>query len=202
MVESIENLKKSIRANFRQLRNSITSEQATLAGKQLCNHLVAHPAYDRAENITCFLSFDGEIDTTPVVNQLIRDKKICYLPKLKPNKPNRLWFMPYSEDTPLKANKLNIQEVDLPVNHAIRVSELDLILMPLVAFDSTGNRLGMGGGFYDATLAHLKNAPRRPLCIGLAYEQQRVEKIPAEPWDFPLDGILTDKGFCSFQTKE
>jgi 5-formyltetrahydrofolate cyclo-ligase len=74
---------------------------------------------------------------------------------------------------------------------------LDVILMPLVAFDGQGNRLGMGAGYYDRTLAFLRHRRhwRKPRIIGLAYEFQRMPALPAEPWDVPLDGIITEAGF-------
>ncbi|MET1256153.1 5-formyltetrahydrofolate cyclo-ligase [Aliikangiella maris] len=195
----VEHAKKAIRQEIRQRRNLITSEQSRKSGKAALKHLLAHPTYFNAKHIACFLSFDGEISTQAIIEQLIIDKTRCYLPKLKPMKPNRLWFLPYTHETKLIPNKLKIPEVDLAVNHAIRISQLDIILMPLVAFDIKGNRLGMGGGYYDATLAHLVGAKEKPLCFGLAFEEQKVDSIPSQPWDYPLDGIFTQKDFYSFE---
>lgn len=192
--DSIQQQKKIIRQQFRQIRNKITGKQAEQAGLALAEQFKNIPEFQSAKNIACFISFDGEINTKPLIEMIIKDKDVCYLPKLKPNKPNRLWFLPYAKGVQLVNNRLGIPEVDLPVNHALAVSKLDLILIPLVAFDNQGNRLGMGGGFYDTSLAHLSNRTgSRPQCIGVAYQQQMVDAIPLEAWDFALDGVLTQQ---------
>ncbi len=71
---------------------------------------------------------------------------------------------------------------------------LDLVLLPLVAFDALGNRMGMGGGYYDRTFSFksLRKGMTGPNLIGLAHEIQRVEKLPIESWDIPLTSIVTD----------
>ena len=198
MTHSIKNQKSNIRSKIRQLRKSISGEQALKAGTQLRDNLKKLDNYASYQSVACFLSFDGEIDTRPVLDMLIEDKQRCFLPKLRPSQPNRLWFMPYTGRESMRNNRLGIPEVELTVNHALAVSKLDIILMPLVAFDEAGNRLGMGGGFYDATLAHLKQTDKRPLCIGLAFEQQKIESIPTQRWDYPLDGVLTQNNYYSF----
>lgn len=193
--------KAQIRQQIRKLRQSISPEQSLKAGNTLVNQITQHPIYTTSQNIACFLSFDGEISTQPLIERLWQDKKSCFLPKLKPNKPNRLWFMPYQFQQQLIPNRLGIPEVDLPVNHAMRISQLDLILMPLVAFDPLGNRLGMGGGFYDATLAYLNedNALKLPYLHGLAFDEQKQAAIPTDAWDIKLDGVFTEKQHYSFR---
>ena len=191
-------LKSEIRIQIRQKRKSLSSDYKTNAANQLVNHLENHQIFKKAKNISCFLSFDGEISTNPLIQSIVSNNKQCYLPKLKPFKPYRLWFMPYDGSTLMLNNKYGIPEVDLPINRAIAPSQLDIVLMPLVAFDSKGNRLGMGGGFYDATFAHLRNSFNRPLFFGLAYGMQEVEQLPNEPWDLPLDAIVTEKEFRLF----
>ncbi len=198
MPDTQQQLKTLIRSQIREIRRGISLQASLDAGKLLRDQVCQNTAYQQAKNVACFLSFDGEISTQPLVEQILIDKKCCYLPKIKPLKPNRLWFMPYRAKQVLVKNKLGIDEVDLNVNHAVRISQLDIIFSPLVAFDISGNRLGMGGGYYDATLAYLRNQPVKPLFYGLAYAQQQVEHVPAQPWDYPLDGIFTQKQFISF----
>ena len=73
--------------------------------------------------------------------------------------------------------------------------------MPLVGFDHQGYRLGMGGGYYDATLAYMRHRRswRKPRLVGIAYECQRVEKLPHDPWDMPLDAVVTEDGVIEFR---
>ena len=89
----------------------------------------------------------------------------------------------------MKENRFGIKE---PIDGSPSSAQtLDLILIPLVGFDQRGNRLGMGGGFYDRTLAFKLKTPQRPNLIGLAHECQRVEHLETDPWDIPMTGILT-----------
>ena len=72
---------------------------------------------------------------------------------------------------------------------------MDLLFLPLVAFDTHGNRMGMGGGFYDRSLAFLqqKNGLKKPVLAGLAHEIQKVEQLLTQNWDIPLDFVITEK---------
>jgi 5-formyltetrahydrofolate cyclo-ligase len=102
----------------------------------------------------------------------------------------------------LRPNRFGIPEPVVPASEMYRAMEVDLVLLPLVAFDDQGNRLGMGGGFYDTTLAMRAACHRfrRPRVIGLAHECQRIEHIATEPWDIPLDLIATDRHIYTFGT--
>jgi len=192
-------LKAQIRQSLRLQRKHFSKAEQTLAQTAICKQLIANDLISTHQNIACFLSFDGEISTKNIIKHIFTQQKNCYLPKLKPYKPNRLWFMPYYENSLMKDNRYGIPEVNLSINQAIAVSKIDLVLLPLVAFDKKGNRLGMGGGFYDATFAHLRQAINRPKFIGLAYEMQLIDNLPSDPWDLPLDGVCTEKGFYSFE---
>ena len=85
-------------------------------------------------------------------------------------------------------NKFGIWEPKLNVQNVLPLDELDILFTPLVAFDKQGNRLGMGGGFYDRTLQNWQNASFIP--VGLAHQCQQVEQLPTEAWDVPLHRIL------------
>ena len=103
-------------------------------------------------------------------------------------------FAEYTTHTTLIANRFGIDEP--PANSSLcALEDLEVIFLPLVAFDEKGNRLGMGAGFYDKTLAVLK---RRSLLVGLAYECQRADSIPHDVWDVRLDYVVTEQGVCTF----
>ncbi len=135
---------------------------------------------------------DGEIDPTSVIGGT---GKLFFLPVLPPPGKKRLWFSPYAPGQTLVPDRFGIPE---PVSRKrVRVEELDLVLVPLVAFDEAGGRIGMGGGFYDASLSFLSRCRRTtPLrVVGAAYEFQRVDAIPRDRWDIPLHGVITDVRF-------
>jgi len=135
---------------------------------------------------------DGEMELSALLRRALRYGKRCYLPVLR---RNRLTFAPYRSGDRLTPNRFGIPEPVLPAKGWAPAARLDLILMPLVAFDARGNRLGMGAGFYDRTLGflNLRRRWRRPRLIGVAYDFQRAPDITPAPWDVALDLIVTEK---------
>ena len=189
-----------LRRELRARRQDLSAAEQTHAAHQLSAHLVATRLYRVSRRIAVYLPNDGEIDPVPFVARLWEMHKVCYLPILSRLRHDRLWFAPFTQDTPLAANRFGILEPVVPARAWVRAQELDLILMPLVAFDSHGNRLGMGGGFYDKSLAFLRHRLlwRKPHLIGLAHDFQRVKKLEACAWDVPLQGVVTDRAEYSF----
>lgn len=157
----------------------------TLAGTNL---------FRNSHKIGIYLANNGEIDIAPLIPKVIGLGKRCYLPTLRPIRPNRLWFSEYRFGDRLINNKYGIPEPDIRNRKPTTAWGLDLLLVPLVAFDANGNRIGMGGGFYDRTFAYLKTriAWRKPQLIGLAHEIQRIDSILPNPWDIPLDKVITE----------
>ncbi|GHC29202.1 5-formyltetrahydrofolate cyclo-ligase [Aidingimonas halophila] len=143
-----------------------------------------------------YLPNDGEIDPTPLIDWFHRRRVEVYLPVLRPLEHNCLWFVRYHRHTPMRRNRFGIHEPDTRYGaHRARRRPawvLDLILLPLVGFDAQGQRLGMGGGFYDRSLAFTRQRRPRPTLIGVAHTCQEVEHLPAADWDVPLDAIVSD----------
>ncbi len=138
------------------------------------------------------MPFDGEISPLPLMDKLLEQGKQIYLPVLHPFSKGHLLFLKYDKNykKSLRSNRFGIIEPQLGVRKVLPLSELDIIFSPLVACDKKGNRLGMGGGFYDRTFAQ---APPNLISIGLAHQCQQVEKLPVESWDMPLDYIVLGK---------
>jgi 5-formyltetrahydrofolate cyclo-ligase len=151
----------------------------------------------RARRVACYLANDGEMDVGPVMDLLRASGGRVFLPSLH---GRELWFFPYDNGTPLRANRFGIPEPELSAQNRCRPRDLDLVLMPLVAFDTAGNRLGMGGGYYDRTFSYLRNRVtwKKPLLIGIAYEFQRLESLPSQPWDIALHGVATERQVYHF----
>ncbi len=136
-----------------------------------------------------FLSFDGELDTQPLIDQLWRAGKRVYLPVLHPFSPGNLLFLHYHPQSQLIVNRLKIREPKLDVRDVLPLAELDVLVTPLVAFDVSGQRLGMGGGFYDRTLQNWQQYRLQP--VGYAHDCQQVDSLPSEEWDIPLPAVIT-----------
>ncbi|WP_434745911.1 5-formyltetrahydrofolate cyclo-ligase [Candidatus Pantoea rara] len=178
-----------IRQQVRHLRRAMTDDQQALAAEQLADLALNYAPMTAARNIALFLSVDGELNTRPLIARLWHLKKAVYLPVLHPFSPGNLLFLRYSPDTPLHINKLRIPEPPLDIRQLITLDQLDLMMVPLVAFDQHGQRLGMGGGFYDRTLQNWRQHGFLP--VGLAHDCQQVDNLPVAEWDVPLPAVMT-----------
>jgi len=183
-----------IRQQIRKLRRKLTAETQQQHSSALCQHIIKHRSYRYSSHVACYLANDGEIDPTPLIEHAWFAGKKVYLPVLSPIK-NSLYFAPYEQDTRFRHNRFNIAEPVCQPSDWLRAGQLDLLLLPLVAFDEYGNRVGMGGGFYDRTLAYLQHRRywRKPVLMGLAHEIQKVAPLKTQRWDIPLDCIVTEK---------
>jgi 5-formyltetrahydrofolate cyclo-ligase len=188
------NQRKQIRTTLRQNRRQLTISQRSLFAKQLHSCFFRHIALLPKKRIALYLSHDGEIDLTPLLHTFWKMRKSCYLPVILPQKKTVL-FAPYKEKQKMIYNSFAIAEPKTPKQQLVTASQLDLLLLPLVAFDRKGNRLGMGGGYYDRCLAYLKNRSvwKKPYLLGVAYSFQEVPQLPSADWDIPLHAILTEK---------
>ncbi|ABF13837.1 5-formyltetrahydrofolate cyclo-ligase [Candidatus Palibaumannia cicadellinicola] len=184
--------RQSIRDNVRMQRRMLTKKQQYQYAKMLALRALKDKRIQRANKLAIFLSFDNEINTNLLINMLWKETKIVYLPVLHPFAPGHLLFMQYNPNTPLVINRLNIYEPQLDVTTLLLLNQLDICFIPLVAFDNYGNRLGMGGGFYDRMLYSWYTGEFTFCPIGLAYDcQYQTEAIPTEKWDIPLPEVIT-----------
>ena len=187
--------KSDLRQNLRARRRALSADEQCLAARRLAVNLTGTRLFLTSRRVACYLPNDGEIDSAPVIEHIRRLRKILYLPVLSRLSHDRLWFAEAGPKTRLAPNRFGIPEPVVKAGELIRAQELDLILMPLVGFDDRGNRLGMGGGFYDRSLEFLRhrNHWRKPHLLGIAYDFQRVNGLTADPWDIPLQGVITDQ---------
>ena len=193
----IADQKRHLRAKMRSHRRRLSESDQREASERLVQQLFQLPGILSAKRIGAYFSNDGEIDPLPVLEEMMARGRRGYLPVLFATRRPRLRFAQYYHDELLQRGKYGIPVPFHDRRKLINPVELDWLLMPLVAFDESGNRLGMGGGFYDASLASRSHRGqwRRPALIGLAHEFQRVDSLNVDSWDVPLDGILTDRKF-------
>ena len=193
-LDDLAQAKSTLRFELRARRKALNPTQQAQASLFLLRQLMQVPQFMRARNVALYMANDGEIDPEPIIRQLWKMDKHSYLPVLRPGKSRELWFVEYTPDALLTKNRFGIPEPDFRQQHKLPAQLLDVVLMPLVGFDRSGARLGMGGGFYDATFAfkQKKNAGK-PALIGLAHACQEVESITSASWDIPLFAVATDR---------
>ena len=186
----------------------LTNQQHTDAAKRIASRLRTLPFLDNSTTIAGYLVNDGEVNLTYFFESIWQsslDKKFA-LPVLHPVCKGHLLFLSYTQHSQLVKNKYNIEEPVLSCENVIPVRQCDVILMPLVGFDVNGNRLGMGGGYYDRTLSFTQRAPdshsfsgsKAPKLVGIAHDIQEVDALPVAPWDVPLDAIVTPSRTLQF----
>jgi len=184
--------------------------------KIIAQRIIHSRLYKHSRHIALYLSTDGEVDLAFLINKLHSYSKKCYLPVILSRQHAIMVFAPYDKHTRLKKNCFGIFEPVYQKKQLRTARQMDLVLAPLVGFDEQGNRIGMGGGFYDRALQHLKptNAhslkqqtvgsrfikPRflKPKVIGIAHELQKVAKLQSQSWDITLDAIATEKRLSFF----
>lgn len=184
-----DNLRKVIRTALRNKRNALSTAEQARAAQALIASVTALPQWGAAKNIALYSPFDGEINTQPLAETALRLSKQVFLPVVTDK--NSLLFAPWGEPTNLIHNRYGILQphegAQLLEHHA-----MDIIFMPLVGWDDTGSRLGMGGGYYDRTLHSAAEYPSGALKVGLAHACQRLEKIETATWDVAMDFVATD----------
>ncbi|WP_436785567.1 5-formyltetrahydrofolate cyclo-ligase [Stutzerimonas frequens] len=187
----------ALRRKLRHARRQLTPAQQRLAARRLYRQLTHHPQFRRARHIALYLPNDGEIDPRLLLQAAQRRGKATYLPVLNPWPRTRMVFQRIKPGERLRRNRFGIFEPVIRTARQRRVWALDLLLMPLVGFDGNGGRLGMGGGFYDRSLAYraMRKKSHKPTLLGLAHECQRVDRLPLESWDVALQATVTDQGW-------
>lgn len=172
------------------MRRNLSSDFIDKASLELKQHIAQLTELQSAKRVALYLANDGELNPMPSIKWLWQQDIEVYIPVLHSFSKGQLLFLHLTPDTKLVTNKYGISEPKLNVQNICPVTELDIIFTPLVAFDEQGHRLGMGGGYYDRTLAPFQSS-YKPLAIGLAFDEQRLDKIPVESWDMPLQKIVT-----------
>jgi 5-formyltetrahydrofolate cyclo-ligase len=197
MFDSTSLSRSQLRRQLRAERRALSAAAQRKAAHKLYRQLAQHPLFRRARHIALYLPNDGEIDPRPLMRAAQLRGKATYLPVLSPWPRTKMVFQRIRPGEKLVKNRFGIAEPRLNLKQQRKVWALDLVLLPLVGFDRFGGRLGMGGGFYDRSLAYRSRRKfwLKPALLGLAHECQQVERLAMASWDVPLQGTVTDKGW-------
>jgi 5-formyltetrahydrofolate cyclo-ligase len=153
----------------------------------VCTHIHQLESYRYAKRIALYHPIGGEIDLSEIWRSALVHGQSCYFPTV--NDDLTLSFLPATPCSAFVNNRFGISEPTLGKEPSLQPEQLDVMFIPLVAFDPRGTRLGRGAGYYDRTLSY----GRPSLLVGVAYEFQRQPYIPSEPWDIPLDVMITER---------
>lgn len=193
--------RSALRRSLRLKRKSLSASQQANHALEALQHLIAQPEYQQARHIALYWAADGELDPCLVAHYAYLDGKIIYLPVVRRTQDNRreLVFLRYQPGENTQINHFGIPEPTADAE-SIDATNLDLILVPLVGVDQSGNRLGMGGGFYDTTFSYKQaNKDAKPWLVGFAHQCQLMEPFDADTWDVPMDAWLNETGLVRFR---
>ena len=191
----VMNESRHIRRELRRRRRELSPHEQRGHSIRVARNLSSWMPFLKARSLAVYFNADGEVNLEPVINTARSSGKVLYLPVLHPFSGNRLWFREWREDELLQPNRFLIPEPGARIGTLRHGLMLDMVLLPLVAFDNQCSRLGMGGGFYDRTFGFRKrnNHWRRPLLVGIAHDMQRLPKVVRNRWDVPLDAVITEQ---------
>ena len=179
--------RQTLRYELRQKRKQLTNTQQSDAAHDVLNQFLDALSPTPHSHLALYLTNDGEISPAEICQWCWSNNMNVFLPVLN---GQALIFARYTQTSQWQENRFGILE---PIDSTpLSGEQMDYVLMPLVGFDKKGDRLGMGGGFYDRTFEH---KARRTTLIGLAHDCQEVEELPTASWDVPLAGILTPTRF-------
>jgi 5-formyltetrahydrofolate cyclo-ligase len=183
--------KQRLRRAARVRLEEVTPEQARAVGSSIAEFLVQSGFWRAASRIGLFVSRADEVDTSILLRRALEDGKEALLPRI--TAAGRLEFASLGDPNRLRIGRFGIPEPpqDRP---AVRLDDHALVLVPGLAFDRIGGRLGRGGGYYDRALAIDRRAVLEPVLIGVGFSFQLVERVPMDAFDVRLDGVVSDLG--------
>lgn len=187
--------KRELRRLLRQRRSAIPLPRRRHGERRAAAQLLRWRRLRQARHIAVYLSARSELSTALLIANLLRQGRRLWAPRT--GRSSSMCFVPLRRGSILRRSALHLLQ---PAQTRPRRSarRMDLVLLPLLAFDAQGRRLGNGGGYYDRALAAPRPG-RRPLLVGYAYAAQQVATVPAEPWDVRLDAVVTERGLQRFQ---
>ncbi len=185
------NTKAALRAALLARRRTLPLVERKIFSRRIAEHVSRQREFTCGARVALYLPIGSEVDTAPIV-ALARERRVhLFAPRIVHLESRRMRFVS------LEHAHAGLRDSRRASVRFIAPQWLDLVLLPLVGFDSSGARLGMGAGFYDRALSFRRTRAswRGPRFIGLAFECQRVAGIVAQPWDIALDGVVSERGF-------
>ena len=178
-----------LRRDLRKRRRALPAAARIAAADALADRLLALPFLPSSGHVAGYWAMDGEIGLHAFQLRLPPALAYC-LPLLHGD--GILRFAPWRAGDPLVTNRFGIPEPDVDPATALPAGSMAMLVLPLVGFDARCNRLGMGGGWYDRSLAFRHETPAPPWLVGAGFSAQRVDAVESQPWDVHLDAVCCE----------
>ncbi|HVF15543.1 MAG TPA: 5-formyltetrahydrofolate cyclo-ligase [Steroidobacteraceae bacterium] len=194
--------RSDLRRQMRARRRLVTVDERKIAARRFAIAADRSHLLRPSLRIAVYQPYGHEADIAPLTRRAWDRGCIVHAPVITDRNRFIMRFVPYEPNARLQTNSFGIPEPANTSREWISPLHLDLIFMPLVAFDSRGWRLGSGAGFYDRSLSYLRfeRRWRRPKLIGVAYEHQLIDELVPGEWDVPMDAVITEARIHRFQS--
>ena len=193
MESTLSEQKKALRKEMRSRRASMSKEDRDIASHKIVSNLLDNLIYKSADTIMAYSSMPEEIQLNELFDNAFSNDKILAIPLIIGRGTMRPVFLPTVED--LVVGDFGIMTVRQDKRQFVEFDNIDCVIVPGAAFDRQGNRLGLGGGYYDRFLQRVPNAKR----VALSFDYQLLETVPAEPHDAKMDIIITESETLTFK---
>jgi 5-formyltetrahydrofolate cyclo-ligase len=192
------NSQSQIRNHVRAQRTALNPADRAQLSISICRRAAAMRELRRSANVAIFLPIGGEVETRFLAGSLRRMGRRLHLPAVT---RNEIEFRYWHPNVRLQTGCFGTLEPPSDLSEPTTPRELDLVFVPLVAIDDDGNRIGMGGGYYDRAFSflRLRRLWRKPRLIGLCFDLQRVREVQANEWDIPLDAAVSESKITRFR---
>lgn len=190
-------MKRKLRHDILAWRERIDKETRQQKSRLIKDKLLALNLFQSSSTIMFFLSFKSEVDTFPIICRALKMGKRVVVPKTVPAEKKMIPSLLSDLKADLEPGLKGIMEPKMSLLRPVAAQEIDLVLVPGVAFDRAGNRLGYGGGYYDRFFPLLRQ--NTPL-VALAFEGQLVNEVPTGPYDKKVDLLITEERIYYFNS--
>lgn len=187
--------KTHLRQKLLAARQNLSADQRLDLDGLICTHIMQNASGRGSLLIAGYLAANGEPDIRPALAGLHAQGHLICLPVLAAQVAGEMQFHRWTPTTVLESNRFDIDE---PTGTAgVQEDQIDLVLMPLLGFSAGGQRLGMGGGYYDRLFSATADQDSPRLC-GIAYSNQRTDLGTPDSWDVPMHSVITEYGLFTF----
>ena len=184
----IQSDKNTIRSKIKYARQQLTEEFIRKNSDKIADKLFGSGAISKAEVIMSYFSFNNEVNTHGIIEKLMIMNKKVALPICRPDKPD-LDISFISSISELKPGGFGIMEPDPNKLCIVKPEQIDIVIVPGIAFDRLGNRIGHGKGYYDRLLSKLSHSQVK---IGLCFDFQLFDELAYDSFDVPVDCVITE----------
>lgn len=198
IVSAYKEWRNNARNEIRQKRKALHEDEVAKCSELVRRVVLEHEFLKQNRCIASYHSFSGEIDTVEINKALRLAGHHMALPVIHPEEKGLMDFYSYEKPEDLILNRFKIPEPVVSAENLVQPNHLEVVIVPLVGFNEKGERLGMGGGYYDRML---KKISCECLTLGLAYDFQLIPEIKSQPWDMPLDEVITPTKHYIFNKK-